>query len=121
MSDQEKLYRNLTKLFLSFQNRPQHLAKYLIDKCAFNDFFLKIVEESEKLNSSKIEEDPIFKDIDEMNEYYDIFKEPKGKKSAKKRVEDLLVKLEECLKEEKYEDAARIRDYIIKLGIKLDK
>ena len=31
--------------------------------------------------------------IEEMNEYYDIFKEPKGKKSAKKRAENLINKL----------------------------
>lgn len=122
MSEQEKLYRNLTKLFLLFQNRPQHLAKYLLDKCAFNDFFLKIILESEKLNTDRTEDVPDFRDIDEMNDYYDIFKEPRGKKSAKKRAEDLMNKLEECLKNEKYEDAARIRDYMIKLGIfdKLD-
>src|ERR1700761_4166736 len=100
MSEQERLYRNLTKLFLLFQNRPQHLAKYLLDKCAFNDFFLKVVAESEKLNIDKGDDAPIFKNIDEMNDYYDIFKEPKGKKSAKKRAEDLINKLDECLKEE---------------------
>ena len=121
MSEQERLYRNLTKLFLLFQNRPQHLAKYLLEKCAFNDFFLKIILESEKLNTdNKNNETPVFKDIDEMNDYYDIFKEPKGKKSATKRAEDLMNKLAECLKDEKYEDAARIRDYLIKLGVKLD-
>lgn len=120
MSEQERLYRNLTKLFLLFQNRPQHLSKYLLDKCAFNEFFLKVILESEKLNNDKIEDTPIFKDISEMNDYYDIFKEPKGKKSTKKRAEDLMIKLEECLKDEKYEDAARIRDYLIKLGVKLD-
>ncbi len=120
MSEQEKLYRNLTKLFLLFQNRPQHLAKYLIDKCAFNEFFLKIVSESEKLNSPKNEDIPTFKDIDEMNDYYDIFKDPKGQKSSKKRTDDLMSQLSECIKNEKYEDAARIRDYLTKMGIKLD-
>jgi len=119
MSEQEKLYRNLTRLFLLFQNRPNHLAKYMLDKMIFNDFFLKMLLESEKLNTDNIEDIPFFKDIDEMNDYYDIFKEPKGKKSEKKRAEDLISKLEECLRLEKYEDAARIRDYMIKLGIKI--
>lgn len=121
MSEQEKLYRNLTKLFLLFQNRPHHLAKHLLNKTAFNDFFLKIILESEKLNQDLIEETPAFRDLTEMDDYYDIFKEPKGKKSTKKREEELKAKLEDCLKLEKYEDAARIRDYLIKLGIDLNK
>ena len=115
--NQDHIYQNLTRLLLLFQNRPHHLAKYLIDKCAFNDFFLKMVEESDKLNNPT--ETPFFRSVDEMNDYYDIFKE-NSKNNHNKKVEELFSKLQECLKEEKYEDAARLRDYMIKIGIKFD-
>jgi protein-arginine kinase activator protein McsA len=118
MSEQERLYRKLAKLFTQFQNRPNHLAKFLVDKMAFNDLFIKMLLDSERLDDDKEQTPPTFRDIDEMKEYYDIFKEPKGRKSSKKRAENLISKLEECLRLEKYEDAARIRDYMIKLGIK---
>lgn len=120
MSDQDRIKRNLTKLIIQFQNRPHHLAKYLVDKTAFNDFFIKMLLESEKLNEDITEEaaPPAFRNIDEMNDYYDVFKEPKGKRSSRKRTEDLNSKLEECLRLEKYEDAIRIRDYMIKMGLK---
>ena len=121
MSEQDKIYRNLAKLFRLFQNRPNHLARFLVDKMAFNDYFIKLLLESERLNENEEHTPPPFKDIEEMNEYYDIFKEPKGKKSAKKRAENLISKLEECLRLEKYEDAIRIRDYMVKLGIKKDE
>jgi hypothetical protein len=121
MSEQEdKIYRSLVKFFKMFQNRPNHLAKYLIDNVAFNDLFLKLLVESEKLSDLEDSPIPIFKDIEEMNDYYNIFDDSykSKKKNPKKILEDLNKKLEECLKLEKYEDAIRIRDYIAKMGLK---
>ena len=118
MSEQDKIYHNLVKLLKLFQNRPNHLAKYLIENLAFNDLFLKLLSESEKLNdlSAKV---PLFKDYDEMNEYYNIFDDLyKSKKTPEKIIADLSKKLEECIKLEKYEEAIRIRDYITKLNKK---
>jgi hypothetical protein len=117
---EEKIYRNLVRLLKIFQNRPNHLAKYLIENVAFNDLFLKLLLESEKL--SDLEENPVpnFKDIDEMNDYYNIFDNSykSKKKNPKKMLEDLTKKLEECIRAEKYEDAMRIKDYMIKMGFK---
>ena len=55
-----------------------------------------------------------------MNDYYNVFDESykSKKKNPKKILEDLTKKLEECLRLEKYEDAIRIRDYMIKMGYK---
>jgi hypothetical protein len=117
---EEKIYRNLVRLLKLFQNRPNHLAKYLIDNVAFNDLFLKLLLESEKLSDLENTPPPFFKDIDEMNEYFNVFDSSykSKKKNPKKILEDLTKKLEECIRVEKYEDAIRIRDYMIKMGFK---
>lgn len=112
-------YRNLVKLLKAFQNRPNHLAKFLIDNIAFTDSFLKDLTESDQLNKLN-DALPIFKNIEEMNDYYNIFEESfkNKKKSLEKILEELTLKLTECLRLEKYEDAIRIRDYITKIGLK---
>jgi hypothetical protein len=117
---EDKIYRNLVRLLKLFQNRPNHLAKYLIDNMAFNDLFLKLILESEKLSDLENTPPHIFKDIDEMNEYFNVFDSfyKSKKKNPKKILEDLSKKLEECIRLEKYEDAIRIRDYMIKMGFK---
>ena len=114
--DQEKIYRNLVKLFKLFSNRPNHLAKYMIDNVAFNDFFLKLVENSQKLE--EIENIPSFKAIQEMNDFFNLMEDFSTKKSSSKTIEELNQKLNEYLELEKYEDAIRIRDYINKLNSK---
>lgn len=122
MSEHDKIYHNLVKLLKLFQNRPNHLAKYLIDNMAFNDIFLKLLMESEKLNDLEPSNLPIFKDIEEMNDYYNVFDEnyKSKKRNPSKMKEDLSKKLEECIRLEKYEDAIRIRDYMIKMGFKIE-
>ena len=64
----------------------------------------------------------IFKDIEEMNDYYNVFDEnyKSKKRNPLKMQEDLSNKLEECIRLEKYEDAIRIRDYMIKMGFKIE-
>lgn len=122
MSEHDKIYHNLVKLLKLFQNRPNHLAKYLVDNMAFNDIFLKLLMESEKLNDLEPSNLPIFKDIEEMNDYYNVFDEnyKSKKRNPSKIKEDLSKKLEECIRLEKYEDAIRIRDYMIKMGFKIE-
>ena len=119
MSEQDKIYLNLVILLKQFWNRPHHLAKFFLDKEVFNDFFIKHLLESKRLNELENQTPPIFKDIEEMNDYYDIFKEPKNK-TEKQKADELNQKLEECIKLEKYEDAIRIRDYMIKMGFKIN-
>lgn len=117
---EDKIYKNLVKLLKIFQNRPNHLAKYLIDNVAFNDLFLKLLLESEKLSDIEDNGVPSFKTIDEMHDYYNVFDETykSKKKNPKKIMEDLSKKLEESIRLERYEDAVRIRDYMIKMGFK---
>jgi cysteinyl-tRNA synthetase len=120
---EDKQYRNLVRLLKLFQNRPNHLAKYLIDNMAFNDLFLKLLVESEKLSDLEDNPVPTFKNIDEMHDYFNVFDESykSKKKNPEKIIKDLTSKLEECLRLEKYEDAIRIRDYMIKLGYKTNE
>lgn len=120
MSNKDNHYQNLVKLLKVFQNRPNHLAKYLIDNLAFNDLFLKLLSESERLSELDNNSLPNFKDYEEMNDYYNIFDDSykSKRKSPEKIIKELSLKLEECLRLEKYEDAIRIRDYITKLSKK---
>jgi hypothetical protein len=86
MNEQDKTYRNLVKLLKLFQNRPNHLAKYLIDNVAFSDLFLKMVLESGKLNEETNTTTPSFKDIQEMKDFYNLFEESSNKKSSPKKI-----------------------------------
>jgi hypothetical protein len=121
----EQLYRNLIAVLKLFKNRPYHLAKYLIENDAFNDKFVKKLIESDKLNEIGQEEGKAlvkavyFIDITHMTDYFNSFtNEIKTKsKSIKTITKELNDKLDQCLKEEKYEDAIRIRDYMIKNNI----
>lgn len=127
MDDNEKLNRNLVLLLKMFKNRPYHLAKYLIDNSALSQEFIKKILNSDKLKELSEEESssfiPVyFVDISQMDDFYDslideikqIFKE----KSLEEITIDLNEKLNECIKNENYEEAARIRDYMIRNGIK---
>ena len=114
MSEQDKI-KLLIKLLKIYQKRPNHLAKYLIDNMAFDELFLKLLSESEKFHDME-ESLPVFKTFEEMNDYFNLFDDSyKKKKPLKKVLEDLTIKLEECIKSEKYEEAVRIRDYITKI------
>lgn len=125
--ENEDLYRNLVILLKMFKNRPYHLAKYLIENSAFsNDFIKKVVENAKLINLS--EEDnqakqPIyFLDIGKMNDHYSSFTDEiklleRGKTPMEVEME-LNEKLDKLLFDEKYEDAARVRDYMAKNKIK---
>ena len=126
--ENEDLYRNLVILLKMFKNRPYHLAKYLIENSAFSSEFIKKVSENGKLTNLSEEEDnkaknPIyFLDIGKMNDYYSSFTDDiklleKGKTPAEIEA-DFNEKLNKLLMEEKYEDAARVRDYMAKNKIK---
>ena len=111
----ENLQNKLIKLLKLFQNRPNHLAKYLIDNNAFNEIFIKNIINSKKLDD--IENIlPDFKNIEEINNFFNFFDDSyKSKKKQEKSLEELTEKLEEYIKAENYEDAIRIRNYIRKI------
>jgi hypothetical protein len=126
--ENEDLYRNLVILLKMFKNRPYHLAKYLIENSALTPEFIKKVSENGKLTNLSEENDdkskqPIyFLDIGKMNDYYSSFTDDiklleKGKTPSEIEA-DFNEKLNKLLMEEKYEDAARVRDYMAKNKIK---
>jgi cysteinyl-tRNA synthetase len=128
MDNNEELYKNLVSLLKLFKNRPYHLAKYLIDNSAFNKTFVNKVLKSEKLN--EFSEDKIesintsvyFVNISQMEDFYnsllDEMKNISMTKSSEEISNELNSRLNDLIKNEKYEEAARIRDYMNKNGIK---
>ena len=128
MDNNEELYKNLVSLLKLFKNRPYHLAKYLIDNSAFNKNFVNKVLKSEKLN--EFSEDKIesintsvyFVNISQMEDFYNSLLEEMKDISKVKNVEEIATelnaRLNELIKNEKYEEAAKIRDYMIKNRIK---
>lgn len=119
----EDLYRNLYLLLKVFKNRPFHLAKYLLDNKALNDSFLKKVAESDKIkNLSEIDENKYFSDINQMNDFFNNLTNDTKKlgftKSDEEISKELSDKLNTLLKEEKYEEAAILRDYMFFNNIK---
>ena len=134
-NDKDQLYKNLVVLLKMFKNRPYHLSKYFIDNSAFSQDFIKKVIESDKLKDMVKSEDesansvtiiPIhFNDINQMNDFYnsvvDDIKSLSKEKSMDELTKDINEKLDRCIKNENYEDAARIRDYMNRNGIKRTK
>lgn len=128
----DKLYENLVLLLKIFRDRPNHLAKYLIDNLAFNENFIEGIIKSEKLNkidpnkpysyfsdSVKIET-PYFSSYKEMNDYYNnmMIQDLKYLQDPEKIKEELNQKLTLSIQNENYEEAARIRDYMKRNKIK---
>lgn len=128
MDNNEELHKNLVSLLKLFKNRPYHLAKYLIDNSAFNKTFVNKVLKSEKLN--EFSEDKIdiintsvyFVNISQMEDFYnsllDEMKDISNIKSSEEIASELNGRLNDLIKNEKYEEAAKIRDYMNKKGIK---
>ncbi len=132
--ENEDIYRNLVILLKMFKNRPYHLAKYLVENSALtNDFInklknsdkLKELSEEEKSSDQKFLPAPVpvyFVDISQMENFYNSFVDDLKQLSKEKGIEqvtkELNEKLDKCIKEEKFEDAARIRDYMSRNGIK---
>jgi hypothetical protein len=118
-------HKNLITLLKIFKNRPYHLTKYLLDNGAFTEDFLKKLEKSDRLRNLSIENEDInayFLNISQMEEFYNnLLEESKnlpGPKQKKEIEKDLNQQLSTLIKEERYEEAAIIRDYMINLGIK---
>lgn len=128
MNDEE-LYQKLVILLKLFKNRPYHLAKYLIDNSAFNKSFINKISKSTKLEELLENEDELnkflpvyFSNITQMEKFYESLleeiKDLQKTKSKKDIVENLNAKLDELIKMEKFEEAAKLRDYMLKNSIK---
>ncbi len=132
--DNEDLYRNLVILLKMFKNRPYHLAKYLVENSALTNDFIQKLKNSEKLkeiseegknSEQKLLPAPVpiyFVDISQMENFYNSFIDDIQLLSKEKSVEQITNELNEkhnkYIKDEKYEDAARLRDYMNRNGIK---
>jgi len=129
----EDVYKSLVTLLKMFKNRPYHLAKYLVENSALTNEFITKLKNSNKLKELSAEEkneqkllppaSPVyFLDIAQMDNFYNSFlddlKELAKDKGIEQLTKELNDKLDKCIKEEKYEDAARIRDYMSRNGIK---
>lgn len=123
MEEHEKFYQNLIFILKQFRNRPHHLSRYFIDNNAFNEEFINKISNSEQIenmtNSGHNMSATFFKDISEMAEYFNSMSSVS--KPAKRSVEDITQeyneKMEKYIREERYEEAVKLRDYMNKSGI----
>ena len=125
MEERDDIYRNLVTFLKLFKNRPYHLAKFLIENGAITEKFEKDILNSSKLNELNSEEEispsiKPFVSISQMEDYFQSILDTKDLKSkTNEQIEiELNTKLDNLLKDEKYEDAARLRDYMQIKGIK---
>lgn len=116
---------NLLSFLKLFNGRPHHLAQFLLENEALNDSFLEKLNQSSKLSKFKIDDKPFipkFNNIDEMKDYYNSFIneiESSIKKRTKDEIEiELSEKIKMAIESENYEEAARIRDYMLKNKLK---
>lgn len=134
-NSENPLYRNLVILLKIFKDRPNHLAKYLLDNDALTNDFLDNVSKSKKLNEHNLEENfnyflkgvdidnvPFFTDYDEMKRYYNnMIKEELLDTSDNSNLEiELNEKLKRLVINDKFEDAAKLRDYMTLNDIKIN-
>jgi cysteinyl-tRNA synthetase len=128
MNDDE-IYQKLVILLKLFKNRPYHLAKYLVDNSALNKSFLNKISKSTKLDELSNSGEEInkslpvyFTNITQMEQFYETLleeiKEVKRNKSDKDISQSLNSKLDQFIKDEKFEEAAKLRDYMLKNSIK---
>lgn len=116
--------KNLITLLKLFKNRPYHLAKYLLENQAFSQDFLDKLKKSDKLNQLQHSdfESQYFSNISQMEDFYNSLLEEVNNMSRVKSTteisEELNKRLSDLILQEKYEEAAQLRDYMLKIGIK---
>ena len=94
-----------------------------MDQDALKDNFLKKINNNSKL--SDVENTDIneyFNSIDDMKDHYSLYindvEISKRKKTKEELIEELNLKIKEAIELENYEEAARIRDYMIRNNLK---
>ena len=126
MSRDENIQKNLITLMKIFKNRPYHLSKYLLDNSAFTDSFINKIKNSKRLSDLSNYDDKeypsYFPNISQMEDFYNSLLEQVKELSTTKKNEELSKELNEKLikliENEKYEEAAALRDFMIKNQIK---
>ena len=93
-----------------------------MDNSAFTKDFLDKINNSSKLSNISENEIPsFFNNINQMEDFYNSLLEQSKlpvKLSKKKLQEELNNRLYILIKEERYEEAAALRDYMLQYGIK---
>jgi len=107
--------KKLSNFLSFFINRPNHLAKYLMDNEALNKEFLSRITSVElpEINESKMTE-VYFLNINQMNMFFKnlLNKEKYPDSNNEDLIQELEKELQKSISEERYEDAIRIRDYL---------
>lgn len=117
-------HKNLISLLKIFKNRPYHLSKYLLEHGALTKDFLDKISKSDKLTNFSEENyiNEYFSNISQMEDFYNSLLEEINDGSLiqdrEKFTKDLNKKLNSLIIEEKYEEAAALRDFMIIHGIK---
>jgi len=109
------LHKKLSNLLGFFINRPNHLAKYLLDSNALSSDFLRKIQNVDLPDVEKSKMCEIyFVDIKQMNNFYSnlLSKDKYPDLNTEDLSVELIKELEKCINEERYEDAIRIRDYL---------
>lgn len=112
---------NIVIFLKLFKNNPNHLAKYLIENSALNRNFINKLSKSDMINKIKegIDNDEIyFNDITQMEDYYNSLLESTKDKNSEEICKELNNKLDGLIKDEKFEEASKLRDYMNKKSIK---
>ena len=116
--DYNKFEKNLIVLFKIFNNRPNHLAKFLMQNKSFDKEFIELVIQSDKLNNIEdIDTEQMdFSSIDEMNDFFSRLIKDSNLSDIE---EKLNTQLFELISREQYEEAAKLRDYMNRKDIKI--
>lgn len=115
----EEFYKRLLNLIKLFKNRPYHLTKYLIDNAALDKNFIEKLMKNKSLDEVKLLP-PHFDNVNQMNDYFNslLLDFDPEKESIEQLTEKLNQKLDQLLKDELYEEAIRVRDYMNSKNIK---
>jgi organic radical activating enzyme len=116
----DELNEHLANFLKMFKNRPYHLAKYLIDNSALNKPFINKLIKSAKLNNKEGRSEIYLTDISDMDDFYSSILDPVkiGNKTVEEVTKETNDKMDELIKNERFEEAAKLRDYMSKKSIK---
>ena len=115
MKNYKNINNKLSKLLSFFINRPNHLARYLLDSNALTSEFIEKISNVDLPDSEKQKiHEVYFVDINQMNTFFRnlLNKEKYPDTDPENLYLELTSELEKCILEERYEDAIRIRDYL---------
>jgi arginine utilization protein RocB len=117
--DNQIIYNRLLNLVKLFKNRPYHLAKYLVENDALSQKFISRLSNNKSLDEVKLLP-PHFDSISDMNNFFnsvllDFDPEKVTQEELTLKLND---KLNQLISDELYEDAIRVRDYMISRNIK---